>query len=425
LKVISKQDIAAITVTAFGVDGAPFDQSGKMLYPVISWQCERTQSIMDNINRYIPLDELFRINGVQPFGFNTINKLIWFKENKSSILDETAKFLFIPSIFIYRLTGIMMNDSSMAGTSMMTDIKSRSFSDEILGAIDIDEQLFLPVTEPGTVVGQITARAAEETGLPEGVPVVAAGHDTQFAIFGSGASKNVPVLSSGTWEILMVRAAEAKTDQSLLEAGVTTELDPIPGLYNIGIQWIASGAVEWIKKMFFRDVLNRKNMYDLMIAEALTVPAGCNGVRVNPSLYPVPGNRQEGAISGINFNTLRGEIFKSVLEALSFKTKNGLDILQKAGDFKAESLICVGGGAKNRLWNQIRADVLGIPVKVVDQKETTVLGAALFAFSGIGYFSSPEEARSQINFAGETFSPGRDADIYLELAEDYLDYLSE
>ncbi len=419
LQNVNKLDVAALTVTAFGVDGAPFKRTGQMLYPVISWQCERTPPIMENIGKYIPLAHLFRINGVQPFGFNTINKLIWLKENRPEILEEMDHFLFLPSIFLYFLAGEMVNDTSMAGTSMMTDLHNRQFSDEITEAIGVNKEKFYPVVEPGTMVGKITSAAARETGLPAGIPVVAAGHDTQFAIFGAGADENIPVLSSGTWEILMVRAREVMPDEELLRQGVTTELDPLPGLYNMGVQWIASGAIEWIKKLFFLDVIEGSNVYDFMVGEALAVPPGSNGVRINPAFYPVPGSQQPGTITGINLNTERGEVFRAVLEALSCKTRMGLETLQKAGGFNADSLICVGGGTKNRLWNRIRADVFGIPVRIIEQKETTVLGAALFALSGIGHYASAMEARSRICYSGETFTPGEDAPLYDQLFKEY------
>ena len=423
LQKIRKSDVVAVTVTAFGVDGAPFKRSGKMLYPVISWQCERTHPIMENIGKYISLNHLFRINGVQPFGFNTLNKLIWLKENRHEILDEMDQFLFIPSIFLLFLTGEMVNDTSMAGTSMMTDLHNREFSDEITNAIGIEKEKFYPVVEPGTLVGKVRSAAADETGLPAGIPVVAAGHDTQFAIFGAGAEENTPVLSSGTWEILMVRAKEVIPDEELLHQGVTTELDALPGLYNMGVQWIASGAIEWIKKLFFLDVLEESNVYDFMVGEAMAVPPGSNGARINPAFYPAPGSQQPGTITGINLNTERGEVFRAVLEALSCKTRMGLEILEKAGGFKADTLICVGGGTKNRLWNRIRADVFGIPVRIIEQKETTVLGAALFALAGISHFPSAMEARSRIKYTGETFTPGEDAPFYNQLYKEYSAFL--
>jgi L-fuculokinase len=85
----------------------------------------------------------------------------------------------------------------------------------------------------------------------------------------------------------------------------------------------------------------------------------------------------------------------------------------------------VGGGSKNKLWNQIRADVLGIPVKLIDQKETTVLGAALFAMSGVNIFSSPDEARDAINYTGDIYEPSLDTMSYIEIYEQYLEYFKE
>ena len=248
---INKSNIAGVTVTAFGVDGAPFDKDGNMLHPVISWQCSRTEAIMNSIDKYISVSDLYNISGVQPFHFNTINKLVWYKENRPELLDKTDSYLFIPSIFTYFLTGEMSNDSSMAGTSMLSDLKTRSFSDKILESIGVSKEIFPNCLEPGEQIGEVSSEAQQQTGIPIGTPVIASGHDTQFAVYGSGAGENTPVLSSGTWEILMVRARQADTHVDLLKKGVTNELDAVPGLYNIGLQWIASGMLEWIKRMFY------------------------------------------------------------------------------------------------------------------------------------------------------------------------------
>ena len=124
-KVISQMNvnrIAGVTVTTFGVDGTLFDRSGKMLYPVISWQCERTNPIMANIDKYLPLNDLYSECGVLPFTFNTINKLIWFVEQKPEIVEKSYRFLFMPSIFSFLLTGEMVNDTTMSGTSMLTNL---------------------------------------------------------------------------------------------------------------------------------------------------------------------------------------------------------------------------------------------------------------------------------------------------------------
>jgi L-fuculokinase len=403
IKKIDRERIAGVTVTTFGVDGTLFDGEGKMLYPVISWQCERTVPIMANIDKYIPLLELYGESGPLPFNFNTINKLIWFVENKPDLIEKSAIFLFIPSIFTFFLTGEMVNDISMAGTSMFTSLATRNYSEKIIGRIKFPyEKLGTPV-EPGTVIGMTTAKASSETGLPVNLPVVATGHDTQFAVYGSGAEINQPVLSSGTWEILMVRSSGYRSGKEQLDMAITTELDTRPGLYNIGNQWIASGMLEWAKKTLYPDV--KKNIYEVMIEGASAVPPGSRGVRIVPKFYEEMKGEPGGKITGLTMETTRDEIYRAMLEALSERLRQGKEALEKAGGFKTDSILCVGGGSKNRLWNQMRADYTNVPVKVINMKETTVLGASLFVQSACGNASSPEEARDAVNFTTEIFEP--------------------
>ena len=400
---INPREIAGVTITTFGVDGAPFSSDGLMLYPVISWQCDRTKAVMADIEKYIPLTDLYRENGVLPFNFNTINKLIWFRENRPDILDKSARFLFMPSIFTFLLTGEMANDVTMAGTSMMTDLASRGFSENILGRIGIGKDFMGPLAEPGTIVGNVTLKASGEISIPAGTPVVATGHDTQFAVFGSGADRNQPVLSSGTWEILMVRAGDFKTGTEQLELGITTELDARPGLFNIGNQWIASGIIEWARRNLFSE--SGDDAYQKMIEGAERVPPGSNGIRVVPRFYEEMRGKPEGQILGLTMESTRDEIFRAILEALSERLAEGKRALENAGGFRAGSILCVGGGSKNRLWNKLRSNYTGVPVKIISHKETTVLGASLFVQAAIGNFSSPEAARSVIDYKTETIEP--------------------
>jgi L-fuculokinase len=400
---INPDDIAGVTVTTFGVDGTLFDRSGKMLYPVVSWQCERTAPIMKNIDKYIPLNDLYAECGVLPFTFNTINKLIWFAEQKPELIEKSHKFLFMPSIFSFLLTGEMLNDTTMAGTSMMTNLDTRKFSKTILDRIGFPADRFSETVEAGTITGTITDQASRQTGIPVKVPVVATGHDTQFAIFGSGAEINQPVLSSGTWEILMVRSERSRSGMKQLDMEITTELDSRPGLYNIGNQWIASGVLEWARKNLYSDI--KKNVYEAMIAGAEKVPSGSNGIKVIPKFYEELKGKPGGQILGLTMESTRDEIYRAMLEALSERLVEGKKALEEAGGFKTESILCVGGGSKNRLWNRLRAEYSGVPVKVIDQKETTVLGASMFVQAACGNAPSPEEARSNIDYKTEIIEP--------------------
>lgn len=403
MNTIPAGQVTGVTVTTFGVDGTLFDSSGKMLYPVISWQCDRTANIMKEVGKYIPATDLYAISGVFPFSFNTINKLIWFAEHKPELIEQSSSFLFMPSIFAYLLSGEMVNDTTMAGTSMFTDQKTRNYSETILGKIHFPyEKLGNPV-EPGTITGLVHKRASDETGLPEGLPVVATGHDTQFAIFGSGANRNQPVLSSGTWEILMVRAEKYMSGKEQLEMGITTELDSRPGLFNIGTQWIASGVLEWARRSFYNEI--ETDVYETMIKGAEKVPEGCNGVKVNPRFYEESGGKPAGQITGITMETTRDEIYRAMLESLSARLATGKIALEEAGVFSAESILCVGGGSKNRLWNKLKANATGIPLKVIAQTETTVLGASLFVQAACGNASTPEEARMAVDYRTEIIEP--------------------
>jgi len=400
---INSNRIAGVTVTTFGVDGTLFDKSGNMLYPVISWQCERTNPIMSGIDKYLPLNELYNETGVLPFSFNTINKLIWLTEHKPEIVEKSYAFLFMPSIFSFFLTGEMINDTTMAGTSMLTNLRTRGFSENIIKKIRFPfEKIGTPV-EAGTITGSVNSKASSETGIPEGIPVVATGHDTQFAIFGSGAGINQPVLSSGTWEVLMVRSQGFTTGKKQLDSGITTELDSIPGIYNIGNQWIASGILEWTRKNLYSDVT--ENVYDIMISGAEKVPQGCNGVNVLPKFYEELKGKPAGQILGLTMESTRDEIYRAMLEALAGRLVQGKKALEDAGGFSAENIICVGGGSKNRLWNQLRANYTGVPLKIIKQKETTVLGASLFVQAACGNAASPEEAREAIDYKTEIIEP--------------------
>lgn len=403
--VISQIDstrIVGVTTTTFGVDGTFVDAQNNLLYPVISWQCPRTIPILENIDKYMSVSELYAESGVYPYNFNTINKLIWFRENHPEIIDRAEAFLFMPSIFNMKLTGKRKNDRSMLGTSMLANQFTQNLSDKILSKLQISTTIFGEIGASGDKVGTVTTFASKQTGLPEGTPVYLAGHDTQFAIVGSGAKVNQPVLSSGTWEILMTRSEKSTSTQRELDLGITTEFDAEKGKYNIGVNYIASGVLEWIKKNFYAD-LSGAACYETMIREASQIPQGAEGVRLNPNFYATQG-ASAGSVEGLTLHTTRGHIYRAGLEALAHRLKEALVSIEKAGNFKADSIICVGGGSKNALWNQIRADVCGIPIKIIKQKETTVLGASFYVFVAAGIFGSVQEAQQLVK-ESEIFYP--------------------
>lgn len=407
---VDAAQVKGITITTFGVDGALVDEQGELLYPVISWKCPRTAEVMKNIDKYMSQRKLNELSGVGEFAFNTLYKLIWLKENRPELLEKAHAWLFISNILAHRLTGVMATDRTMAGTSQMTDLTTGDWSDEILSTLGISKSLFPPMVDAGAVIGHLTPAACELLGLPCSVPVVSTGHDTQFALFGSGVKENQPFLSSGTWEILMLRTAKAALEADDYAAGATVEYDSKAGLLNPGLQWIASGIIEWVKSTCY----NGEN-YDTMDAEAAAIPPGCDGVKLIPNF--LPSDAVPGSIEGLILGRTRGHIYRAAMEALTMRLKNRLEKLEKVGGFKATELLLVGGGARNKIWTQMRADILGLPILVSKVSESTVLGAAMYAFSGAGVYASPDACRDAFGIEYETTLPGEQQVMYSELSK--------
>lgn len=389
--------VRGITVTTFGVDGALVDRQGDMLYPVISWKCPRTTEIMQRIHQWMPPQRLQDISGVGAFGFNTLYKLVWLKENHPQRLSHAHAWLFISSLINHRLTGEMTTDMTMAGTSQMLDIHQQDFSPDILQATGLSRELFPRLARAGEKIGALLPQAARSLGLSAGIPVISAGHDTQFALFGAGAGENEPVLSSGTWEILMARSRQVNTSLLSQHPGSTCELDGVAGLYNPGMQWLASGVLEWVRKLLW----SADTDWQRIIDEARVIPAGAEGVTMRCDLL----SPQHAGWQGLTLNTTRGHLYRAAIEGLSAQLRQNLQTLETIGQFNASELLLVGGGSRNAFWNQVKANTLNLPIKVLSDAETTVSGAAMFGWYGIGEFSSPEQARAQIHYQYRYFYP--------------------
>lgn len=405
---VDATQVKGVTITTFGVDGALVDARGELLYPVISWKCPRTAEVMKKVDKYLPQSRLNEVSGVGEFAFNTIYKLIWLKENRPELLEQAHAWLFISNILAHRLTGVMATDRTMAGTSQMTDLTTGDWSEEILSSLGISKSLFPPMVDAGGVIGSLTPAACELLGLPCSVPVISTGHDTQFALFGSGVQENQPFLSSGTWEILMLRTPQAKLEPADYAAGATVEFDSKAGLLNPGLQWIASGIIEWVKATCYNG-----ESFDTMDAEAEKIAPGSDGVKLIPDF--LPSDAVPGSIQGLVLGRTRAHIYRAAMEALTLRLKQRLEKLEKVGGFKSTDLLLVGGGARNKVWTQMRADILGIPIRISNVSESTVLGASMYAFAGAGIFASPEACRDAFGITYTTINPGEQREAYAAL----------
>jgi L-fuculokinase len=169
------------------------------------------------------------------------------------------------------------------------------------------------------------------------------------------------------------------------------------------MQWLASGVLEWVRQLLWTP----QTPWQTLIDEARLIPAGAEGVKMQCDLLAC----QNAGWQGVTLNTTRGHFYRAALEGLTRQLKNNLRTLENIGHFKARELLLVGGGSRNVLWNQIKADMLEIPIKVLDDAETTVSGAAMYAWSGAGEFASAGQARSQVHYQYRYFYPQTEPEL--------------
>lgn len=422
---VATGSIVAVTATTFGADGAPVRPDGQLAYPPISWRCSRTQELAVRLADKVSPWEVYQQTGYQIIPFNTLLRLLWLRENAPETLEPPNCWLMMPGLLSLKLSGERSIDSTSATTTMAIDLSRRTWSARLLDLVGIDRSLFPRWVEPGDVIGYVTSAASAETGFPAGIPVVATGHDTQFAPVGSGARQDEAVLSSGTWEILMARLDRCVPNRVGFEEGLLIELDAQPGLLDPQILMIGSAVLEWVRRHFFAQFEDRAAAYSAMICAARESGFGARGLLMLPSFVHSSGPARKhgslGALLGLTLESEPGDICRAALEGLSFQMCEALRILQNATGFVASGLRVVGGGSRNDLWNQIRADVSGLPVTTIEQREATTLGAAMFAFVGAGVFDSIAEAQAAFDSGEVRYEPGPDRSRYEDLFRLYSD----
>jgi L-fuculokinase len=408
-------DIRAVNLTTWGADGAPVREDGSLAYPPICWQDNRTEEIIAHLDDYLPAWDFYALTGYQIIPFNTLLKLIWLREHEPQALEGT-QWLMMPGLLSFLLCGEQSIERTAAGTMMAMDMAQENFSEKLLKLAGLDRSFFPRWVLPGDVIGELSAAAAMATGLPSGVPVVAAGHDTQFAAIGSGAQPGEAILSSGTWEILMLRQDSFQASREGFADGVLIECDAVPGVFNPQLLMMGSGVLEWIRDQFYQDLPEGEEAYAQLAQEFCQAGPGAGGVSVLPSFVPSTGPakryKTQGTVLGLTITSEPAQVYRAALEGLTYQLRHALEVLRSSVGSTPEVIRVVGGGSKNALWNQLRADVTGLPILTIEQKEATVVGAAMFAMLGAGVYPSLAEAQAQMTGGVATVEPSTDRAFY-------------
>jgi xylulokinase len=302
-----------------------------------------------------------------------------------------ARHILLPKDYVrYKLTGDFAIDRADAAGTILLDIKTRDWSTEVLNALGIPAE-WLPKTFEGPqVTGQITAAAAEQTGLKAGTPVIAGGGDQAAQAVGVGAVQpGIVALTLGTSGVVF-----ATTDQPFVEpeGRLHAFCHSVPGRWHLmGVMLSAAGSLRW-----YRDTAAPGTDYDSLLAPAGDIAPGCEGLLFLPYLTgertPHPDPLARGAFVGLTIRHGAAHMTRAVLEGVAFGLRDSFELMKSVGLSEIRQVRVSGGGARSPLWRQILADVLGAELITVNTTEGAAYGAALLAGVGTGLWSSVDEA---------------------------------
>jgi xylulokinase len=272
----------------------------------------------------------------------------------------------------------------------------------MLSAFDIDKSRLAPIKASTATLGKLRPALAEKLGLSASTLVMVGCGDEHSACLGAGVTRPGIVGDiAGTAEPVCVASAEVAFDTTRL---VETHCHADPDLWlleNPG--FVSGGNYRW-----FRDQFAQGETYPALDAEAARVPPGAEGLTFLPSLMgavaPTWNEAARGTYAGFTLAHTRGHFVRALLEGSAYAVRDITTQMQAAG-IELRELRVVGGGAKSRLWNQIKADVTGLQVNVPEITETTALGAAFLALVGVGAYTTLSEASEQIVKIRECIEP--------------------
>jgi xylulokinase len=351
---------------------------------------------------------LFRRTGMPMHTINTVTKLLWLKRNEPAVWAAAAQFLLYEDYFLRRLTGKAIISHCLASRTQMYDLQTSNWATDILDRCEIDRARLAPVQlDRESAVGMLDKAVARRIGVSGAVLLVSGGHDQACAALGSGVIEpGSAMVSTGTAEVVEVAMASPILAESLRQGGISIYRHVVPGLY-VAMTLNHSGgmALRWFRDTLCRDkclessqfsvpssqleagncqpsTVNCRDAYDLILAEA---PAGPTRVMVLPHFSgagtPLVDVHSRAAILGMTFVTTQAEIAKAILEGLTYELRTNLELLRDAG-IRLDELHAVGGGARSKMWLQMKADICQIRLRLPQITEAACLGAAILAAVG-------------------------------------------
>lgn len=416
-RLLAETGVAPAQVRALGlasqVEGVvPIDAAGRPLRPAMIWMDRRAEAQCRLVRAGLGPDAVFDLTGLNLDPSHVAPKIRWIIDHQPEIAARTAYWLQPGSYLAYFLTGELAIDYSNASASLLLDIRARDWSPAMCAAFGIDPAHLPPVRPATAPLGRLRPALAAELGLRPDTLVVVGSGDEHAACLGAGVVRPGLIGDiAGTSEPVCAAAAGPAFDPTRL---IETHCHADPSLWLLENPGFVSGAnYRWLRDNFAPDELRRAaaggpSAYAQLDALAAAIPPGADGLIFLPTLMgtttPTWNEAARGTLFGFTLAHTRAHLIRAVLEGSAYGLRDNTDQLQAMG-LPATELRVMGGGARSALWNQIKADVTGLPVAVPATPETTAVGGAVLALVGSGAYASAAEACPQVVRLAQHYDP--------------------
>lgn len=414
---ISTDEVVAIGLTGQMHGLVLLDEHGQVLRPAILWNDQRTSAQCDEIRARLGKSRLIQITGNDALTGFTAPKILWVQQNEPDIWSRTRHILLPKDYIRYKLTDVFAMDKADGSGTILFDLRARTWSADMLTALDIPPAYLPPTYEGPEVSAFLSPSAAAEIGLRPGLPIVGGGGDQAAQAVGVGAVEpGIIALTLGTSGVVF-----ATTETPLIEpeGRLHAFCHALPERWHfMGVMLSAAGSLQW-----YRDTFAPGENFEPLLAPAQDVPPGSEGLLFLPYLTgertPHPDPFARGGFIGLTVRHGKAHLTRSVLEGVAFGLKDSFTLIQNAGLGDIKQVRASGGGIKSALWRQILADVLSAELVTVNTTEGAAFGAALLAGVGAGIWSNVDMACAEaISITGST-SPGPHSEVYQKVYPQY------
>lgn len=416
--VLAQARVAGESVAGLGLTGqmhgAVFlDAMGEVIRPALLWNDQRTAAECEQITQRVGAVRLIELAGNPALTGFQAPKILWLRDHEPENYARLSQVLLPKDYIRLKLTGVSAADASDAAGTLLLDLRTRDWSQEILHALDIPRAWLPKVFEGPDVTGGLLPDVAAALGFPAGLPVMAGGGDNAAAAVGTGVVRAGVVSSSiGTSGVVFAHSDSIALDP---QGRLHTFCHAVPGRYHLmAVTLSAGGSFRWL-----RDAIGASQTYDELTAQAATVPPGCEGLLFLPYLTgertPHLDPLARGAFVGLTARHTRAHLVRAVMEGVVFSLRDGLEIMRGLG-VPLKQIRATGGGRRSQLWRQMQADIYGAEVVTLAAEEGPAYGAALLAGVGAGVFADVHQAVDQCVVETGRTEPGDGIQSHYEVA---------